>query len=237
VNRPLAVVLASLLSLLGSAWAAESAAQQTASPPLDARGVAALVQSFYDQTTTLTARFEQTQFTKVYNRRERASGRVVFKKPGRMRWDYDAPNGQVFVTDGEKLLVYQPPDDGERHGQLIERDVDEDQLPLAFSFLTGTGRLDRDFRLRLLDPERQGFDGYVLELRPRRPTPHYDRVLFFVRVLSRGGRRAGIIQGVLIVDSAGNRNRFEFSDMSFRENVPDSRFEYTPPAGTRRVRP
>lgn len=207
-------------------------------PPMEAREVAALVQSFYDQTTSFQADFHQTQYTKVYDRTERARGRVVFKKPGKMRWDYNRPNGQVFVSNGERLLIYQPPDEGETGGQLIERAIQDDQLPLAFSFLTGTGRLDRDFRMRLLDPSRQGFpNGYVLELRPRQPTPQYDRVLFFVRIVDRNGSRAGIIQRVLIIDTAGNRNRFDFRSPQFNRNVPDNRFDYTPPRGTRRVRP
>ena len=232
---PKPLFLAVLASALLSGLVAVHAQQPER---LDARGVAALVQSFYDQTTSLQAQFRQTQYTKLYDRTERAEGRVVFKKPGKMRWDYDEPNGQVFVSDGRRLLIYQPPDEGERHGQMLQRDMDEDQIPLAFSFLTGTGRLDRDFRLRLLDAERQGYQGgYVLELRPRQPTPHYDRVLFFVRIVERGGARAGIIQRVLILDAAGNRNRFDFRQMRFNREVPEARFRYTPPAGTRRVRP
>ena len=204
----------------------------------DARRVASLVQSFYDQTTSIQAEFRQSQYTKLYDRTERAHGRVVFQKPGKMRWDYAEPNGQVFVSDGRRLLVYQPPDEGERRGQLIERDMDGDQLPQAFSFLLGTGRLDRDFHLRLLDARREGFpNGHVLELRPREPSPHYERVLFFVRIVERGGRSAGIIQRVLIIDATGNRNRFDFRNIRFNRDVADSRFRYSPPAGTRRVRP
>ncbi len=219
---------------------ATSMTGQPAAPPptRNAREVAALVQSFYDQTTSFRANFHQTQFTKLYNRYERARGEVVFKKPGKMRFDYDRPNGQVFVSDGERLTIYQPPDEGEQNGQLIEREISEDQLPLAFSFLTGTGRLDRDFQLRLLDPQREGFeDGYVLELRPREATPQYDRVVFFVRVVSRGGRNAGVIQRVLIVDSQGNRNRFDFRNMQFNRDVADDRFRFRAPEGSRRVRP
>lgn len=234
MKRPLLVaLLSSLIATLAVAQDAASSAEAS----LDAREVAALVQSFYDQTTTVQAEFRQTQFTKVYNREERASGRVVFSKPGKMRWDYAAPNGQVFVCDGRQLLVYQPPEEGEEHGQLIERAMDSDQLPLAFSFLTGTGRLDRDFRLRLLDPRRQNFRGYVLELRPRQATPHYDRVLFFVRVVERNGQRAGVVQSVLIDDGNGNRNRFDFRNLRFNRDVPDSRFTFEAPAGTHRVRP
>ena len=230
------LTLLSAFVALAAGLIAPAVAQET--QRLSAREVASLVQSFYDQSPTFQANFRQTQYTKVYDRTERASGRVVFEKPGKMRWDYAEPNGQVFVSDGEKLLVYQPPETGERNGQLIERSMSEHQLPQAFSFLTGTGRLDRDFRFRLLDSRRSGFSsGYVLELRPREPTPQYDRVLFFVRVVEREGRRAGVIQRVLIIDSTGNRNRFDFSRMRFPSDVPETRFRFRPPPGTRRVRP
>ncbi len=235
--------LAILLSVaatasFGAVAMGRAQAPAPASAPVDAAGVASLVQSFYDRTTTFEADFHQTQYTKLYDRTERARGRVVFKKPGRMRWDYAAPNGQVFVSDGQRLSIYQPPDEGEQGGQLIERAIDEDQLPQAFAFLIGTGRLDRDFHLRLLDARRQGFPaGHVLELRPKVASPHYEKVLFFVQVVEQGGRRAGVIKRVLVIDAAGNRNRFDFDNLRFNVDVPDSRFRFTPPRGTRRVEP
>ncbi len=228
-----AIALSSLLAM-AAVSAAPSAAQSTPS----ARDIAALVQSFYDQSNAFEATFSQQQFTKLHNRTENANGRVVFEKPGRMRWDYAEPNGQVFVSDGNQLTIYQPPDEGEDRGQVIEREISDHQLPAAFAFLTGTGRLDRDFTFRLLDAARHGYQGgQVLELRPREATPHYDRILFFVRIIERSGRRAGVIQRVLIFDGSGNRNRFDFSDISFPDDVPDSRFRYTPPRNARRVRP
>ncbi|MGD8826079.1 MAG: outer membrane lipoprotein carrier protein LolA [Myxococcales bacterium] len=207
-------------------------------PRLDAGAVVRLVQAFYDQTTTLQADFEQTRYTRLYDRYDRARGTVVFKKPGMMRWDYDEPNGQVFVSDGKKLLIYQPPEDGEKNGQLIERGLDDDQLPSAFSFLTGSGNLEKDFEVRLLEHDDPRFrDGYVLQLLPRKPTPNYEQLVFYVRTISNGSKRAGIVQRVLIIDAAGNRNRFDFSDIQFNREVPDKRFRYRPPKGTQRVNP
>ncbi len=205
---------------------------------LDARAVVAMVQAFYDQTETLQAEFEQTRYTRLYDRYDRARGQVVFKKPGKMRWDYAKPNGQVFVSDGKKLLIYQPPEEGEKNGQLIERALDEDQLPSAFSFLTGTGNLDEDFEVRLLEHDDERFrDGYVLQLIPRKPTPSYEQLVFYVRTVSDGDRRAGIVQRVLIIDAAGNRNRFDFSNIKFNREVSDKRFTFRPPRGTQRVTP
>jgi outer membrane lipoprotein carrier protein len=208
------------------------------SEPLDARAIVTLVQTFYDQTQTLQAGFEQTRYTRLYDRYDRASGTVVFKKPGKMRWDYAKPNGQVFVSDGKKLLIYQPPEEGEKRGQLIERTLDQDQLPSAFSFLTGQGDLEKDFEVRLLDHDNEKFkDGHVLQLIPRKPTPNYEQLVFYVRTLASDGKRAGIVQRVLIIDAAGNRNRFDFSKVKFNREVPDKRFSYRPPKGTERVTP
>ena len=208
------------------------------SKPLDAGVVVGLVQSFYDQTKTLQAEFEQTRYTRLYDRYDRAKGKVVFKKPGMMRWDYAQPNGQVFVSNGERLLIYQPPEEGEKHGQLIERALGEDQLPSAFSFLTGGGNLEKDFEVRLLEHDNEKFkDGYVLQLIPRKLTPNYEQLVFYVRTLTNDGKRAGIVQRVLIIDSAGNRNRFDFSKIKFNRDVPDKRFSYRPPKGTEKVTP
>ena len=205
---------------------------------LDPAVVVGLVQSFYDQTKTLQAEFRQTRYTRLYDRYDRASGKVVFKKPGMMRWDYAKPNGQVFVSDGKKLLIYQPPEEGEKRGQLIERALHEDQLPSAFSFLVGKGVLDEDFEIRLLEHENESFkDGYVLQLIPRKPTPNYEQLVFYVRTLTSNGKRAGVVQRVLIIDAAGNRNRFDFSKLEFNRDVPDKRFSYRPPRGTDRVTP
>jgi len=208
------------------------------SDALDAAAIVTLVQTFYDQTKTLQAEFEQTRYTRLYDRYDRATGKVAFKKPGLMRWDYAKPNGQVFVSNGKKLLIYQPPEEGEKRGQLIERALGDDQLPSAFSFLTGGGDLDKDFEVRLLEHSNDNFkDGYVLQLIPRKPTPNYEQLVFYVRALTSEGKRAGVVQRVLIIDSAGNRNRFDFSKIRFNRDVPDKRFDYRPPKGTERVTP
>jgi outer membrane lipoprotein carrier protein len=226
------------IGLCFSLFAAIGLANAQQSDPLDATAIVTLVQTFYDQTKTLQADFEQTRYTRLYDRYDRAKGRVVFKKPGMMRWDYAKPNGQVFVSNGKKLLIYQPPEEGEKRGQLIERALDEDQLPSAFSFLTGGGVLNKDFEVRLLEHSNESFkDGYVLQLIPRKQTPNYEQLVFYVRALTTDGKRAGVVQRVLIIDSAGNRNRFDFSKMEFNRDVSDRRFDYRPPKGTERVTP
>src|SRR5688572_20642913 len=77
--------------------------QRQPPPPADAATVAAQVQAFYDQTRTVQASFYQTHVLKLYNRTDRSRGRVVFAKPGKMRWTYDRPNGKIVVSDGSQI--------------------------------------------------------------------------------------------------------------------------------------
>jgi outer membrane lipoprotein carrier protein len=72
---------------------------------------------------------------------------------------------------------------------------------------------------------------------PRKPTANYEQLVFYVRTLTSDGKRAGIVQRVLIIDSAGNRNRFDFSKIKFNRDVSDKRFNYRPPKGTQTVSP
>lgn len=209
----------------------DARAQEPARP--DAATVAAWVQRFYDQTQTMNSRFTQRYRNRVYARTDVSRGRVRFKKPGMMRFDYDQPNGKVIVSDGRRFLVYEPLEGGA--GQYYEQEMSEAQLPTALSFLTGTGRLDQDFTFRLLDPARASFpQGQVLELRPRTPTPQYTRVVLFV---DDDAARRGVVHRVMIVDSANNTNRFDFEEQQFNRDVPDSTFRFRPPAGARRIEP
>ncbi|MCS6797357.1 MAG: outer membrane lipoprotein carrier protein LolA [Myxococcota bacterium] len=223
------------LAALGAVLATRTPGTFAQPPPADARQVAAAVQSFYEQTRGVRARFHQTYYERLYDRYRRSHGTVLFVKPGRMRWDYAEPRGKVIASDG-RLLRYLEPASGGLAASCVETEVDEDQLPAAFSFLTGVGRLEQSFSFRLLDRVRHGYpEGFVLELRSLQPSPHFERILLYVP--EHQGRAAGVVRRVLIVDAEGNRNRFDFSEMQWNPSATDALFRVQPPRGVRCTRP
>ena len=200
----------------------------------DAASVAAWVQSFYDQTTSMNARFRQRFRNRVYDRTDESQGRFRFRRAGMLRFDYDDPNGKIVVSDGTNLTVYEPPDEGSERGQYFQQPVADADLPAALSFMMGTGNLGRDFRFRLLRSDRFSYSGQVLELRSRRPSAHYSRILLF---LDDAAQSRGVVQTVVIIDHSNNTNRFDFSDRTFNRGVSEADFRYRPPATARRVQP
>ncbi len=223
-----------MLASMGASEAlAEGPATAAAASPLSAAQVVATVQAFYDQTKSIEAEFFQTYFNQLYQKYDRSSGTVKFAKPGRMRWDYAAPNGKVVVSDGKKLLIYEPSDEKGEPGQVFEHKIGDTDMSSALAFLTGQGKLGDDFNTRLLDAAAQGFaGGYVLELLPKKPNPQFERILFYV---DGDAKRAGLVHRVLIVDSAGNRNRFDFKGLKFNRALDAKTFSWQPPKDARRI--
>lgn len=227
-------LLAALLCAAATGVASAQNPPKPAPAQLDpAREIAATVQSFYDQTRDLSASFYQTYVNKVYDRTDRSSGKVAFKKPGRMRMDYAKPNGKIIVAGAGKITVYEPGDEPGDQGQVLEQNFNQTDLPQAMAFLMGTSRLADDFDFKLLDAAREGYPaGQVLELKPRKPNPHFDRLLFYVET---SASLRGLVRRLVIVDANGNRNRFDFSQFKFNSGTPDSTFTWKPPANARRV--
>jgi outer membrane lipoprotein carrier protein len=185
------------------------------------------VQSFYDSTKTFQATFTQTYTIKVQNVKKVSTGKVIFEKPGKMSWTYDAPNGNRVVSDGTTIKVYE-----KENEQMYETPVKNSQYPAALAFLMGKGQLTKDFSLRMLDPAQMKFEGgYVLEGTPKEATPAYQKMLLYVDGQTNQVRR------VLILDAQGNRNRFDFSAPTVNQPAPKGEFEFTPPPGTRIIKP
>lgn len=192
-----------------------------------ANEVAKSVQKFYDTTKTFRAGFKQVYFIKVQNKKKESKGRVVFQKPGKMSFSYDEPNGNRVVSDGKTIRVYE-----KEAEQMYETTVSKSQYPAALAFLMGEGKLEKDFKLKLLDSSTMKFEGgWVLEAIPKEASPAYEKMLLYVDGPTSQVRR------VVIIDAQSNRNKFDFSDPVVNKAVEDKEFVFDPPKGTKIVKP
>jgi outer membrane lipoprotein carrier protein len=221
-------VLPAAFGLVSAAHAQTKApAPAAASKGPSAEELGRRVQQFYDSTKTFRATFAQTYTIKVQNVKKESKGTVTFEKPGKMSFTYDAPNGNRVVSDGTTIKVYE-----KENEQMYETPVKGSQYPAALAFLMGKGQLVKDFDLKILDAAQMKFEGgYVLEGTPKEATPAYQKVLLYVDGQTNQVRR------VLILDAQGNRNRFDFSAPVVNQAVTKGEFEFTPPPGTRVIKP
>ncbi len=193
---------------------------------LSANELADQMQKFYDKTKTFQATFKQRYWVEAYRKTKDSNGLVTFAKPGQMSWRYKN-NGNRVVSDGKTIKVYEA-----NNKQMYLQPVGKSQYPAALSFLVGGGNLKDTFRLKMLDARSMGFEGgHVMMGIPKTPTPAYQKVFFYVDARTYQVRR------VLLLDAQRNRNRFDFITPIVNKPVSKGEFQFTPPAGTRIIKP
>ena len=75
-----------------------------------ATDLAQSVQQKYDRVKDFTADFTHTYEGGVLKKKATERGTVKIKKPGRMLWEYTAPEKKEFISDGQKVYSYLPQD-------------------------------------------------------------------------------------------------------------------------------
>jgi outer membrane lipoprotein carrier protein len=206
-----------------AAVAPTSTATSAPAAALDVKVVTAEVQRRYDTAADFRAHFSQTLTSAALGRKTSSSGTVAFKKPGRMRWDYEKPEKSTYVTDGGVLWLYEPED-----AQAFKQELKSSQLPAALAFLTGKGKLATEFDIAFAPKSPYGLGGeYVLSLSPKTPQPQVKSLFFVVDPHTYDVRES------VITDAQGNVNDVVFADIKVNTHVPESLFHFAPPAGTR----
>lgn len=176
------------------------------------------LQKSYDATQDFVADFRQETEVKTLNRTLKASGKLSFKRPGKMLWRYDEPKGQFVLADGKHLYFYQP-----EQNQVIKsplKNAFRGDIPL--SFLLGLGNLKKEFNATLKSTEESN---YILRLEPKGESGGFGEILLAVN------KSTSDIQWVSIRDASANLTTIRFSGMRKGVGVTDSLFQLQIPNG------
>jgi outer membrane lipoprotein carrier protein len=201
------------------------AATTPASGTLDLQTVLDRMQKRYDQAKDFHSRFSQNYSRAVVGRATLSTGTITFKKPGRMRWDYDNPEPRMFLSNGQVLWLYEPSEK-----QAFKQDLKTSQLPAALAFLMGKGKITDEFDVTFAKDTKHGRPGdFRLALAPKQPQSAYKSILFVV------DPKEFLVRESVLVDSQGNTNHFTFDGLEVNGKIADAVFKWTPPAGVRVV--
>jgi outer membrane lipoprotein carrier protein len=187
---------------------------------LSAEEIARKLQKKYAGTSDFAADFVQDTTVRAVDQRVTYSGRVYFKKPGKMRWDYNRPKGQTIVADGKFLWFYQPAEK-----QVIKSPFDSGfRSSLPVSFLTGVGNLQRDFVLELV-PSEPGAGSIRLKAAPRGQDAGFGELELILHP-----KTLDIVEA-RVTDLTGNLTRIRLSNIRRQIGINDSLFSFRVPKG------
>jgi outer membrane lipoprotein carrier protein len=130
------------------------------------------VEDRYNRAQTLQIAFSEG-YSAQGKIRKPESGTLFLRKPGRMRWQYTAPAGKLFLSDGKYVYLIVP--DSPRVQKMKAKESEDMRTPLAF--LLGRLHFEKDFKSFESRPEGENL---WITAFPKSPDLPYTKVEFEV---------------------------------------------------------
>src|SRR3989442_8177449 len=203
----------------------------------EAQTLARKIESRYRSAQTLGATFLE-RYSEGRRTAEVESGHVFFSRPGRMRWEYEAPEKKLFLSDGRFVWFYVPSDRTVTRARV--KGSTDWRTPLAL--LTGKANLSRLCgRIEILPDNIHVSPGHaVLRCIPR-GEGHPDRAKGlsagespegdFLEVLLEVDRTTGVLSSALLRQPGWVEFDYRFADWEFNPPLEESLFQFAAPIG------
>ncbi len=184
--------------------------------------IAQNIQSSYEKTKDLKADFIQEATIKSIKKTEREEGKVFFKNPKNMLWEYTKPQGKKLVINSQKAWLYLSKE------KVVYTQKSESifQSKFLINFFSGSGKLKNDFVIKYAEPKAQDKDGnYLLVLIPREKTAACNSIKLTI------DKNNFYILQISFDDVMGNSTTLKFSNISVNTGMAQKMFQFKPPAG------
>ena len=156
-----------------------------------------------------------TEDEALYEALSADTGRMAIARPGRFRWDYDAPLEQIIVSDGERVWIY----DVELE-QVTARRLGDALGRTPAILLAGDGDVEDAYRV-----EDLGAEGPLawVALTPRSDDSHFAAI--------RIGFESERLRMLELVDGFGQTTRITLHQAEENPQPDAARFAFVPPDG------
>ena len=168
-----------------------------------------------------SARFSQESTLAAMDITDTASGTVIVKRPGMMRWEYETPERQIIITDSEQLWIYRPD----------ENQVMVGKAPSFFKdgkgagFLSDMKLLREKFEISRAKKKMGGEENYHLKLIPK------DENIDLKEIYLSVDPRTYIIETIVTYNIYDDETQIRLTDYDFDVIPDDQAFRFIIPDG------
>ena len=214
-----------VFAVIAAGSPAEVSPQVLSAKPPQLFAVVRALEARYHGVTALKATFLERR-SEGKRTVEIESGTVYFRKPGRMRWEYEIPEKKLFLTDGKYAWFYVPAD--HTVSRTTMKESDDERVPLAL--LTGNAKLSRVCKRiefagasTLSGNSPSAINHIALKCFPRSEGAFLDAII----ELDAGYR----IARILLHEPGAIETEFRFADWQENARLSDGMFRFAAPPG------
>lgn len=183
---------------------------------IDLKAMLKGIEQRYNRSKTLQVQFNES-YSVQGQARKSESGELTLRKPGRMRWDYTAPPGKLFLSDGKQVYLYTP--EAHRVEKMPLKESEDMRAPLAFLL----GKLDFAKEFRDFEVKPDGAN-YIVTAKAKTDKLPYEKVEMLVTPDYQ-------IQRLVVNGQDQSILAFRFAQEKLNPPVDDAQFKFQMPAG------
>lgn len=189
------------------------------------------IQSTYESAKDISSTFVQKVKIAALEREVEKTGKTFFKKPGKMRIEYDGKDGRQYISNGKILWIYEPGD-----SQVQVQALKEGGLPQeALAFLGGLGNLEKQFQVRPPTPAERKEKNLTPSLDWLMLKPKNTQSTLQEMFLGFNPTTHLVWEGYL-KNETGNENHYLFKNVKTNTNLEENLFEFKKPKGVKEVK-
>ncbi|WP_108974490.1 LolA family protein [Leptospira ryugenii] len=168
------------------------------------------------------------QIRTIENKKEKfMKGKCLYKRPGKIRYDFSEPDGDEIVSDGKTLYIFI-----KRLGAVGKQDLTLDKKNSSGPIFSansadGLSRLFRKYHYKFdaIEQPRLVIDKdptkyFVLELDQREKIGGFEKMKLFV------DSESYLIRRAVATDGRGKETTISFSNINFQEDIQDGVFNF-----------
>lgn len=176
-----------------------------------------------------SSKFEQTYISTLKGKEKKGGGSIEYKFPGNIRFETNSPSTVIFVSNGAKAWYYRAPFIEGEQGEVTE----------------SSAKSGSTIYIKFFDSLKNGLvSNSYYDVKKGEPVkitfkPHAQKELGIkestIAFKTKGNEKFENIDTISLVFSDGKKSTLKLVDLNTAPNFPADRFNFTPPANTKKV--
>ena len=178
---------------------------------------------------SFTTKFEQEYVSTLKGKVKKGKGAIEYKYPGQIRFETNTPSTVIFVSNGSKSWYYRAPFIEGEQGEVTEsKPTDGSSIYIKFFDSLKNGLVSND----LYDVKKGEPATIVFKEKTSKDLGIKESVIYFK---TKGSQKFEDVEIIELVFPDGKKSKLKFVDLKVNQNLGADRFNFTPPANTKKV--
>lgn len=179
--------------------------------------------------SSFEAKFEQEYTSTLKGKLKKGKGAVEYKYPGQIRFETNTPSTVIFVSNGVKSWYYRAPFIEGEQGEVTESKASEgSSIYIKFFDSLNNGLSNNE----IYDVKKGEVASIVFKPKMSKELGIKESLIYFKKG---GGQKFEDVEAIELLFPDGKKSKLKFIDLKVNSNLGADRFNFTPPANTKKV--